>query len=326
MDSIKSLCSQIKKENRCPLCKGSFHMDECQKCGYKSSLIKEYADKLLPMLDQNVSSEELLSLFTIKSLGYDKINMLLSLSGVEEYLKSKEEKILNQSRYELSDERVMLYFIENNFPNKNEMINRLIKEMLSDNLDITDDEKLSLFKYFVEYVTSNKFECVFTSSSGSKEITFNENDIRKLFYQKKYLELLETAFYKCNYAYQSIMLENGKGTLKELKDQVLSENLPGYAEENHNTLIVVVNSRYNANILLRDYISSLGFKMSDILLRTYEERTKNDFALLNSDYRVYQGKSLNIDTLFTEVMLHNKGAILAKYPILNSKSLGGITK
>ena len=301
-------------------------MDECQKCGYKSSLIKEYADKLLPMLDQNVSSEELLSLFTIKSLGYDKINMLLSLSGVEEYLKSKEEKILNQSRYELSDERVMLYFIENNFPNKNEMINRLIKEMLSDNLDITDDEKLSLFKYFVEYVTSNKFECVFTSSSGSKEITFNENDIRKLFYQKKYLELLETAFYKCNYAYQSIMLENGKGTLKELKDQVLSENLPGYAEENHNTLIVVVNSRYNANILLREYISSLGFKMSDILLRTYEERAKNDFALLNSDYRVYQGKSLNIDTLFAEVMLHNKGAILAKYPILNSKSLGGITK
>lgn len=326
MDSIKSLCSQIKKENRCPLCKESFHMDECQKCGYKSSLIKEYADKLLPMLDQNVSSEELLSLFTIKSLGYDKINMLLSLSGVEEYLKSKEEKILNQSRYELSDERVMLYFIENNFPNKNEMINRLIKEMLSDNLDITDDEKLSLFKYFVEYVTSNKFECVFTSSSSSKEITFNENDIKEFFYQRKYLELLEFVFYKCIYVYQSFMLENGNGTLKELKDQVLSENLPGYAEENHNTLIVVVNSRYNANILLREYISSLGFKMSDILLRTYEERAKNDFALLNSDYRVYQGKSLNIDTLFTEVMLHNKGAILAKYPILNSKSLGGITK
>lgn len=326
MDSIKSLCSQIKKENRCPLCKGSFHMDECQKCGYKSSLIKEYVDKLLPMLDQNVSSEEILSLFTIKSLGYDKINMLLSLSGVEEYLKSKEEKILNQSRYELSDERVMLYFIENNFPNKNEMINRLIKEMLSDNLDITDDEKLSLFKYFVEYVTSNKFECVFTSSSGSKEITFNENDIKEFFYQRKYLELLEFVFYKCIYVYQSFMLENGNGTLKELKDQVLSENLPGYAEENHNTLIVVVNSRYNANILLREYISSLGFKMSDILLRTYEERAKNDFALLNSDYRVYQGKSLNIDTLFTEVMLHNKGAILAKYPILNSKSLGGITK
>ena len=301
-------------------------MDECQKCGYKSSLIKEYVDKLLPMLDQNISSEELLSLFTIKSLGYDKINMLLSLSGVEEYLKSKEEKILNQSRYELSDERVMLYFIENNFPNKNEMINRLIKEMLSDNLDITDDEKLSLFKYFVEYVTSNKFECVFTSSSSSKEITFNENDIRKLFYQKKYLELLETAFYKCIYVYQSFMLENGNGTLKELKDQVLSENLPGYAEENHNTLIVVGNSRYNANILLREYISSLGFKMSDMLLRTYEERAKNDLALLSSDYRVYQGKSLNIDTLFTEVMLHNKGAILAKYPILNTESLGGITK
>ena len=301
-------------------------MDECQKCGYKSSLIKECVDKLLPMLDQNISSEELLSLFTIKSLGYDKINMLLSLSGVEEYLKSKEEKILNQSRYELSDERVMLYFIENNFPNKNEMINRLIKEMLSDNLDITDDEKLSLFKYFVEYVTSNKFECVFTSSCGSKEIIFNENDIKEFFYQRKYLELLEFVFYKCIYVYQSFMLENGNGTLKELKDQVLSENLPGYAEENHNTLIVVVNSRYNANILLREYISSLGFKMSDILLRTYEERAKNDFALLNSDYRVYQGKSLNIDTLFTEVMLYNKKAILAKYPILNSKSLGGITK
>ena len=103
MDSIKSLCSQISKESKCPLCKGSFHMDECKKCGYKSVLIKECIDKLLPMLDQNVSSEELLSLYTIKSLGYDKINMLLSLSGVEEYLKSKEEKILNQSRYELSD-------------------------------------------------------------------------------------------------------------------------------------------------------------------------------------------------------------------------------
>ena len=227
MDSIKSLCSQISKESKCPLCKGSFHMDECQKCGYKSVLIKECIDKLLPMLDQNVSSEELLSLYTIKSLGYDKINMLLSLSGVEDYLKSKEEKILNQSRYELSDERVMLYFIENDFPNKNKMINNLIKEMLSDNLDITDEEKLSLFKYFVEYVTSNNFECVFTSSNSKKEIIFNENDIRKLFYQKKYLELLETAFYKCNYAYQSIMLENGKGSLKEIKEKIIIDNLPG---------------------------------------------------------------------------------------------------
>lgn len=326
MDSIKSLCSQINKESKCPLCKGSFHMDECQKCGYKSSLIKECIDKLLPMLDQNVSSEELLSLYTLKSLGYDKINMLLSLSGVEEYLKSKEEKILNQSRYELSDERVMLYFIENDFPNKNKMINNLIKEMLSDNLDITDEEKLSLFKYFIKYVTSNNFECVFTSSNSIKEILFNENDIRKLLYQKKYLELLEFAFYKCIYTYQSLMLKNGNGTLKEFKDQVLSENLPGYAEENHNALIVVVKSRYNANILLREYISSLGFKMSDMLLRTYKERAKNDLALLSSDYRVYQGKSLNIDTLFTEVMLHNKGAILAKYPILNTESLGGITK
>ena len=70
------------------------------------------------------------------------------------YLKSKEEKILNQSRYELSDERVMLYFIENNFPNKNKMINNLIKEMLSDNLDITDEEKLSLFKYFKYFLGS----------------------------------------------------------------------------------------------------------------------------------------------------------------------------
>ena len=51
-------------------------MDKCQKCGYKSVLIKECIDKLLPMLDQNVSSEELISLYTIKSLGYDKINML----------------------------------------------------------------------------------------------------------------------------------------------------------------------------------------------------------------------------------------------------------
>lgn len=304
-------------------------MDECQKCGYKSSLIKEYIDKLLPMLDQNVSSEELLSLYTIKSLGYDKINMLLSLSGVEEYLKSKEEKILNQSRYELSDERVMLYFIENNFPNKNEMINRLIKEMLSDNLDITDDEKLSLFKYFVEYVMSNKFECVFTSSSGSKEITFNENDIKELFYQRKYLELLEFAFYRSIYAYQSFMLENGNGTIREVKEQVLSENLPGYAEENHNALIVVVKSRYNANILLREYISSLGFKMSDMLLRTYEERAKNDLALLNIEYRVYRGKSVSIDNLFTEVMLHNKEEVLTKYPILNTEysfQNGGITK
>lgn len=321
MDSIKSLCSQIKKENRCPLCKGSFHMDKCKKCGYKSPLIKEYIDKLLPMLDQNVSSEELLSLYTIKSLGYDKINMLLSLSGVEEYLNNKKEKILNQSRYELSDERVMLYFIENDFPNKKEMINRLIKEMLSDNLDITDDEKLSLFKHFVEYVTSENFGCVFTSSSDGKEITFNANDIKELFYQRKYLELLEFAFYKCIYAYQNFMLENGKGTLKDVKERVLSENLPGYAKENHNALTIEVNSRYNANVLLRDYVSSLGFKLSDMLLSSYEERAKNDLNLLNSDYRVYKGRSVSVDNLFIEVFsrLHNKEEILAKYPMLNTE-------
>lgn len=319
MDSIKILCSQIKKENKCPLCKGNFHMDECQKCGYKSDLIKKNIDILMPMLDQNISSEELLSLYTIKSLGYDKINMLLSLSGVEQYLKSKEEKILNQSRYELSDERVMLYFIENDFPNKNEMINRLIREMLSDNLDITDDEKLSLFKYFVEYVVSNKFECVFKSSSDSKEITFNENDIRRLLYQKKYLELLEFAFYKCIYMYQSL---NSNGTFKEIKERVLSKNLPGYAEENHNALFIEVKSRYNANILLREYITSLGFKMSDMLLKSYEERAKNDLKLLDSDYRIYQGKSLSVDDLYTWMMLHNKGAM----PILNVESLEGIKK
>lgn len=327
MDSIKSLCSQISKESKCPLCKGSFHMDECQKCGYKSVLIKECIDKLLPMLDQNVSSEELLSLYTIKSLGYDRINMLLSLSGVEDYLKSKEEKILNQSRYELSDERVMLYFIENNFPNKNKMINNLIKEMLSDNLDITDEEKLSLFKYFVEYVTSNNFECVFTSSNSKKEIIFNENDIRRLFYQKKYLELLETAFYKCNYACRSIMLENGKGSLKEIKEKIIIDNLPDYYEENSNALFIEINCRYNANILLRDYISSLGFKMSDMLLKCYEEREKNYLDLLNSNYRVYHGKSVNIDDLFLEIISKlDINFIKEKYPILNIENNDSIKK
>ena len=118
----------------------------------------------------------------------------------------------------------------------------------------------------------------------------DENDIRKLFYQKKYLELLETAFYKCNYTYQSIMLENGKGTLKDIKEKILLDNLPGYYEENSNALFIEIKSRYNVNILLRDYISSLGFKMSNMLLKTYEERAKNDLDLLNSNYRVYQKK------------------------------------
>ena len=112
MDSIKSLCSQISKESKCPLCKGSFHMDKCQKCGYKSVLIKECIDKLLPMLDQNVSSEELLSLYTIKSLGYDKINKLLSLSGVEEYLKSKEEKILFIDYYQMGNTNTYSLYVD----------------------------------------------------------------------------------------------------------------------------------------------------------------------------------------------------------------------
>ena len=63
-------------------------MDECQKCGYKSVLIKECIDKLLPMLDQNVSSEELLSLYTIKSLGYDNKGRL-NLSRKEALPKSE---------------------------------------------------------------------------------------------------------------------------------------------------------------------------------------------------------------------------------------------
>lgn len=333
MNNIKSLCSQIKKESVCPLCKGSFHMDECQSCGYKSPFIKKHIDKLLPMLDQNISSEELFSLYTLKPLGYDKINLILSLSGVEDYLKSKEEKILNQTRYELSDEKVMLYFIENNFSNKNEMINRLIKEMLSDNLDLTIEEKLSLFKYFTLYLLSKKIDNPgFTYISSDRqenhfenEISFDENEVRNLFYERRYLELLELVFYKVNILYQDKLLNSGNMSyllLKMAKEKVISEILHSYYEENLYSLTSEVSARYNAIILLRNYVSFLGFKMSDKLMSCFEEREKNDLNLLNSDYRVYHGKSVNIDDLFLETLskISDKTSIFEKYPILNMEN------
>ena len=123
------------------------------------------------------------------------------------------------------------------------------------------------------------------------------------------------------------MLENGKGSLKEIKEKIIIDNLPGYYEENSNALFIEINCRYNANILLRDYISSLGFKMGDMLLKCYEERAKNDLDLLNSNYRVYHGKSVNIDDLFLEIISKlDINFIKEKYPILNIENNDSIKK
>lgn len=300
-------------------------MDECKKCGYKSPIISECIDKLLPMLDQNVSSEELLSLYTLKPLGYDKINMLLSLSGVEEYLINKESKILSQTKYELSDEKIMLYFIENNFPNKNEMINRLIREMLLDNLNIDIEEKLSLFKFFTKYIMSE-------NSQGNirNNVIIDENEVRELFLQKRYLNLIEFIFYKCIYAYLNSTLYSDKISpflLRKIKEEIISDNLPGYYEENHYIQFIETEARYNANILLQEYISALGFKISDILKLCYEEKRKNDFKLLNSEYRLYKGKRVSIDDLFLETISKSDdiASIFEKYPLLNNEIIN-VTK
>jgi len=67
--------------------------------------------------------------------------------------------------------------------------------------------------------------------------------------------------------------------------------------------------------------------MSDMLLKCYEEREKNYLDLLNSNYRVYNGKSVNIDDLFLEIISKlDINFIKEKYPILNIENNDSIKK
>lgn len=67
--------------------------------------------------------------------------------------------------------------------------------------------------------------------------------------------------------------------------------------------------------------------MSDMLLKCYEEREKNDLDLLNSNYRVYRGKSVNVDDLFLEIISKlDINFIKEKYPILKIENNDSIKK
>lgn len=331
---IINLCNEIKNNNKCDGCAGKHNNYTCIYCGNESIVLKELEGKLIAILsgDINLDEDILMSLYSIKSLKIDVINKLLEENKYEEKLYNKYADICNKidnNNLSNDEHKYMLYFIENKViinERYNEFINILMREMLLDRLNVSNEIKINLIKIFTEMVMYGKVKnpkCVFEKFSDDTvgesffdRITLDIDEVNNLLDNKNYIKLIEVIWHECTHTYQTYIMLVDKivnySNLLNTKDKIIRNSIPGYYDENYVRVSSEVEARYMGACLTLQYLNSLNLELdnSEYFINVMN-REKNLFMNQN---RVVDGNETTVDDLFLSL---NKVELLNRYPVLN---------
>jgi len=332
---IIDLCMQINANNKCDSCSGRFNNHTCIYCGNESTILKELENKLIYILQNNfiLNEDVLMSLYTIKSLKINLVDKILKENNYEEKLENKYLEIINKVHSDglnNDDYRYILYFIEHNIiinDNMNYFINYLMKDMLLNKLDVSDEKKLLLIKKFVEKFMENRvknpkcnFEQINKDTLGESffdRIILDLDSVKEMLKEQKYIQLLDLIFHECTHTYQTYIRDVDKivnySNLMNTKEFLLSYYIPNYYNENYVNSYEEVEARYLGMTLALQYLNSLNLTLGDVS-SLMEYISKNEELAFNNN-RKLNGKSATINQLLLSANIPIN--FLNRYPVLN---------
>lgn len=330
MKDIESLCEKISNK-RCSLCGGSFINHSCKYCGYVDEELKDLISQLEGLVSSEPSLETLMSLNTISGLKIPFINDILDKNNFKNKLNNKFNSIISSDSLNKEDYKYLLYFINlNEYKDyKSQIIDKLIKGLCTNKIDLNNEEMYKLIKSFSESLLSNitnnpicKFDDLGEEVLGSSfynYIRFDKTSVNELINEKKYIDLLELIFHECSHSYQKYYMNKGYATfftLMQSKESVISHVLGDYYNENYYLYSDEIDARISGMNMTINYLNSLGVEIPDEYLKNYKDSIEKDKRISMNQNRLYKGEVTTIDELFIKVInsVNNKKVLLQENP------------
>lgn len=332
-EEIIKICAEIKKNNCCACCGGSFEEYTCKYCSSQSLVLEELINDLNGVLFDGDYDEDILnSLYSIKDLKVGWVDDILVKNDYEKRLEHRyrliNERILGGNP-SVDDDRYVIYFLDNNLflgNNRNFYINYMMRKLLLDELDIKVDDKLRLIKHFTEMNMKEKVvnpRCSFEKLEGNVEgisifnlIELDKEKVIGLLEQKDYFSLLELIFHECTHTFQGYLIGGSKifsyTILKETKEMLIRKKNEDYYWKNYVKDAREVEARYYGAILTLQYLNFLGLEHSK--QDYFEKLMKREEQLFLDDERIINGERVTVDEAFSRYV--DDGTVIKRFPVL----------
>lgn len=334
MDNIVELCNNIKASKKCSGCSAQkFDGCECMYCGTINEELKALIDKLISVLKNknDYNNEELVNLYSIKDLNIEEVNIALTKNNFYQVVRDKiDEALSNRYGSDINDEDFFITLIDSGSLEKREkdfLIVCLMRFMVMDKLNVTNENKKLLIKYFTEFFMSvkvNSPEVIYTNDIDAQGdslyniIRFNEKDVDKLLEEKDYVELLRLIFHECTHTYQKYHKHKRDlitGLLfMQTKEEIISKRYPEYYKENYIIYLDEVEARYNEYRTLIDMMRVFGLKMSDQSISALNEEMIKEEKNMENNSRMFNGHVTTVEEIFDSISLNMKD--INNYPLL----------
>ena len=334
MDNICELCNNIKASKKCSGCSAQkFDGCECMYCGTINEELKALIDKLISVLKNknDYNNEELVNLYSIKDLNIEEVNIVLTKNNFYQVTRDKiDELFSNRYGSDINDETFFITLIDSDSIEKEDkdfLIVCLMRFMVMDKLDVTNENKKLLIKYYTEFFMGAKInnpEVIYTNDIDAQGdslynmIRFNEKDVDKLLEEKDYVELLRLIFHECTHTYQKYHRHKGDQItglmLMQTKEEIISKRYPEYYNENYIMYLDEVEARYTEYRTLIDMMRVFGLKMSDQSISVLNEEMIKEEKNMEDRTRVINGNVTTVDEIFDTISLSAKD--INNYPLL----------
>ena len=333
---IEEIIREIKNNKKCTGCSASKYDNcECIYCGRINDNLKELTSKLVSVLQatNNIDDKTLGALFSVSDLGIKEIYNILSKYNVGDILNNKYKWLIDNkfgNSISKDDAELFINIINSNMVNnsiKNTMITILIRFMIQDKLDISNDKKKILIKYFTEMYMETKVrnpECIYTKLDNANGdnlyslIRLNEGTVDNYLNKKAYAQLLMLIFHECTHTYQRYYERNGEIVnyllLLQSKESIISKRYPNYYDDNYYYFSEESEARYMEYKGLLDYLNVLNLGLSKENNDYCIDMMKKEYKNAQNEARVLNGINTKVDEIFDGIELTIDE--LNRYPLL----------
>ncbi len=334
--NIVQICDEIKNNSKCTSCGGSFDNSTCMYCGNKNTTLENLIGELKNEISiRQVNDDILNSLYSIRNLEINEVNNIIIENNYGKKLENKYKDIhsrITSDNLSNDDYKYIVYFLDNDLflgKNSNYYINTLMKKMLTDKLDISNEEKLKLIKSFTEMFMRGKVKnpkCVYDEldektigESLYNRIELDKTSIIEFLQNKNYIKMLEIIFHECTHTYQthirSVDKEISYIILQETKEYLIRQKNPKYYNENYIKYTEEAEARYCGALFTLQYLDAIGLKVSNN--NYFMEVMEREEKLFYDNERTIKGKSTTIDEAFSTYV--TDVSLLNHYPVLKTE-------
>ena len=329
----------------CPNCGGKYENETCVFCYATNNDLKNDIEILNQILINITNDIEILNINNIpintlfnllNSLPF-KITSIKNFLNKYHYQENFDEftnEILTKinsndtlTALEINCLETLIY--QNNNDKTNNLYNYFINNCARGKINASFECYKLLIKQFVEKLLKAFYKnpkCIITDEqkehnglivsgkSKNHKVWINSLEIEEMYKTGNY-NLINTIFHELTHGIQYKNIFNGNQTIDplvilEIKDSILSENLPNYYKENYNNISFEIEAQYYGLLLSTRY---LGINIH--LIPELEEKLNNLQQKILNKKRVFQGETIDIDLIFNRY-IYKHPELLEKHPQL----------